>query len=510
MNIQAKNTAKLSIAPASKDSIQPRKVLIPGMKRSLTTPDVYRASFYAITGSAIFLTAAVSSAVMSQRNAVQEVGFDTTPSVYNAQRIRDSVADLDANVANLLLPNLNDNSEAQKAYEERKDKLSKLVVLASKNITNAKEQDYISAIILGLNNYIEKVQTAKLLNSQKNREASIKVYREAQEIIDNPQTGLMALANELDKLNLTTLNDAYKAGQNSAPRQILIVFLMGVILLSTLIATQFAMARWSRRTLNPGLLGATIVASFFLLDTFVSLTTAQNELRVAKEDAFDSLHALRVSRSIAYSMNADESRYLLDPTQAAKHEADFNDRLSRLGSLSNASFASQPAQYQAEFLQITNNGKVPKTFTGLFATQLGNITFPGELKATQSMMRDFVGYLEIDRKIRELNRNKQTVEAIKLCTGLEEGQSNAAFKKFLKTHSDTMNVNIDAFNQSIQKAQKALDIPNPQKAITGGESLVLETHRGFDIFFPKILGITGAIVALSFFGINQRAKEYKA
>ena len=50
--------------------IEIRKVRIPGLARSFTTPDVYKAGIYAVLGGTLLLSGAVISAVMAQRSVV--------------------------------------------------------------------------------------------------------------------------------------------------------------------------------------------------------------------------------------------------------------------------------------------------------------------------------------------------------------------------------------------------------------------------------------------------------
>jgi hypothetical protein len=373
-------SSNLNIADKTIASISLRQIKVPGFSRSLTTPDVYKAGIYAIWGATVLLAGTVISTVTTQRNIVEELGFNTTPSVYHAQRIRDSVADLDANVANLLLVPPGGNASAEESYQERKKKLASLVVQSSENITIPAERDYLSAIILGVNNYIEKVQEARDFHAQKNTEASLKAYREAQLIVGDDINGLMKDANQLDRVNFQALTTAYEAGQSAVGRQSLMLLFSGVVLLGTLISIQLMLAKWNRRLLNPALLGATVIAAFFILDTFVSLSTVKTQLKIAKVDAFDSLHALRQSRSIAYSLNADESRYLLDNNFAKQHEMAFSSKVKRLASIGSQDPVGNATTYQAQLEMIASQGKATAEFTGFFGTQLNNITFPGECK----------------------------------------------------------------------------------------------------------------------------------
>ena len=161
------------------------------------------------------------------------------------------------------------------------------------------------------------------------------------------------------------------------------------------------------------------------------------------------------------------------------------------------------------FQTIANQGQVLPGMSGFFATQLKNATFPNELDKTKIMITDFAAYLKVDSKIRSLNTTGKKAEAIALTLGNNPGDSNHAFEKFKQSHSKTMDVNIEAFNQSIEKAQRSLEDPNPRKALTGGEVIELTQPNKFDAFWLKILVVSGAIVGLTYYGLTQRIKEYE-
>ena len=515
----------LVLSGTTSSPIEIRKVKVPGLARSLTTPEVYKAGIYAVLGGTLLLSGAVVSAVMAQRSVVEDVGFGTTPSIYHAQRIRDSLSDLDANVVNMLLLPSGTNPTAEQEYQSRKEKLANLVVQVSKNITipvyidtskkpsekilTPAEQKYTSTIILGINNYIEKAQQARDFHALKNTAASLEAYREAQKIIGDDESGLLKEAYLLDKINFEALSKAYQSGRGSSLNQSLMVLVAGATLLGLLIAIQLLLFKWNRRILNPALLGATVIASLFLLDTLVNLNIANQQLKVAKEDAFDSLHALRQLRSTAYMMNTAESRYLLDTSAAAEHEKQFSLSVNKIARIGNLDPVTNAADYQGKLQGIGNQGQALPGMSGFFATQLKNVTFLNELDKTKIMITDFAAYLKVDSRIRVLNTTGKRDEAIKLTLGNDPGQSNYAFEKFKQSHSKTMDVNIEAFNQSIEKAQRSLEDPNPRKALTGGEVIELTPPNNFDAFWLKILAVSGAIVGLTYYGLTQRIKEYE-
>ena len=66
-------------------------------------------------------------------------------------------------------------------------------------------------------------------------------------------------------------------------------------------------------------------------------------------------------------------------------------------------------------------------------------------------------------------------------------------------------------DEAIEKAQRSLEVPNPQTAIAGGDSTIIELTppNNFDFFWLKILAISGAIVGLTYYGLTQRIREYE-
>ena len=488
-----------TIAPAA----SLRQVSLPLRSKLLTTPEVYKAATAWILGSTVLLTGAIANAVMSQRSAVHAVGFETTPSIYHAQRIRDSVADMDANVANLLLVPIGQNPDAEKAYQDRKKKLALLLTRAAENITIPAEQTLIADISLNLNNYIEKVQEAKILHGQGKNEAALQAYREAQKIVDGV---LMIKADELDQVNFKALQESYDSDNLIMVINKLIVFLLGAVVVGSLVGLQILLTKWTNRRLNIGLLIATIISLAFILDTLSRLQSSSNLLKVAKVDAFDSLHALRKARSTAYSLNADESRYLLDSQFSTLHQENFFSKVAELAFIPNGPLPkTQPDRYSSELRRIANMPDAPSqsVMNGAFATQLQNITFDDERKASQMMINDFLNYFDIDQKIRTTSKR---AEAIALCIG----KSNQAFDVFLESHQKVMDININAFDTSIYKALTYLDVNGVSKEILTVDTAVNGENKGLDFFWIKALLMTGAIAGFTVYGIRSRIAEYEA
>jgi hypothetical protein len=495
-----------------------RQIRIPFLNKPLTTPQIYQAAMYWIVGSSILLTGTIAAAVMSQRSVLKTVGFETTPSIYHAQRIRDSVADMDANVANLLLVPTGQNLEAEKVYQARKAKLSTILTRAAQNISIPAEQPLIIDLSLNINNYIEKIQAAKVLHSQNKTEDALQIYREAQEIVDKT---LMPKAEELDQVNFQALKKKYGESELTSTINKLLVLLCGILLLGSLIGCQILLIKWTKRRFNTGLLIATIVSLLFVSDTVIKLTQSSALLKDAKEGAFDSLHALRKARSIAYSLNADESRYLLDSKNSTVHQDQFFTKVDSLARFTNGPTPkSQATNYSQQLRQLVTNSpqQINGKIEGLFADQFRNVTFRGEQESTQAMAQTFLSYFDIDRQIRTLalaSSLSTRKEAIELCIG----KSNDAFESFLEAHQKVMDINIDAFNTAIYTGLTKLDVRGVSREIllkkdSAQGSLNVDVapngdNQGLDFFWIKALLVTGTIAGFTIYGLRSRIAEYE-
>jgi hypothetical protein len=291
-------------------------------------------------------------------------------------------------------------------------------------------------------------------------------------------TGLMhqtilPAADALDAANQRYLDDAYADWGRGSGWALGTLFASGALLLAVLVATQVFLARRTRRLLNLPLAAATATSLVFLVMLGAALATDARQLKVAKQDAFDSIGALTRARALAYDANGDESRYLLDPARAAEFERAFAVRAAQLADV--ADF--EPAASAAE------RGVVP--FQGLLGDELRNITFAGELQAAVDTLRAWGRYVAIDREIRALEQAGQHQAAVALCLGTAEGQSNWAFARFDEALGRTIEINQQEFGRAIDAGFAAL--------------------VGYDLIGPLV---AGAIALLAWLGLRPRLAEY--
>ncbi len=442
----------------------------------LTTPQLLKGGLYLTWGASLLLLMTTISGVQGQRHAIKTVGEDAVPSIVIAQRIKDALAGMDAYVANELLVPPGQNQNAIKGFEERRQALAERLVIAAKNITYGDaEQVPITNLQLALGDYMAKIQQARDFHERSDPTAILRAYRAAAEILDQK---LLPAADELDKANSDVLNRTYTNQKLASLGSLAVIEVSGLLVIGMLVVIQLFLYYRMRRILNPMLLAATAIIIIFLGYTTRAILSSSFHLKVAKEDAFESMHALRQARALVYSANGDESRYLLDPALASTHEQIFFNKVDKIAHL--------PAGQTFEtVVAALAKGQKVNGFTGYLGDELNNITFPGEQAAAIPTLSTFGTYLAIDKQIRQLQQAGRHQEAIALCVGDNPGYSNWAFNQFLKAHQKTFDINQQAFDDAIKRGFNDVD--------------------GFEISTPVVVVF---VALLTLFGLLPRLKEY--
>lgn len=446
--------------------------------KKLNTPQLLQGGLYLTWAASLLMLVSTINGIQGQRHAINTIGKDATPSITTAQRLKDAAAGMDAYIAKELLLPSGQNQDAVKGYEERYEKLTQRLVAAAESISYGdKERKPIETLQLELGNYIAKIQQARDFHERGDTNNMVVAYRSAAEIMDEK---LLPAADALDNVNVDALNVTYNQVKFDSGKSLFFIVISGVALISVLVGLQIFLSQRTRRTFNPMLLAASAIAIAFLNYTTGAFVSASQNLRIAKEDAFTSMHTLRQARALGYMANAAQSRYLLDSAFALNHEQAFFNTIAKIAKLPDGEAFTTFVAAAA-----STPGYKPN-FTGLLADQLKNITFAGEREATVKNLTTLGTYVAIDKQIRQLERSGKHAEAIALCLGNQPGQSNWAFDEFrLKANQKTFDINQAAFDKAIKQGFKDVD--------------------GFEFTTPVALS---AIALLTLFGLLPRLKEY--
>ena len=442
------------------------------------TLQILRGGWYATWGVSLLLLIVSIQGVHSQRDAIKTVGDDAAPSVLNSQRLKDAFADMDASLANELLLKPGDNAQVLKDFEKNRVKIAERLVLVSRNITYAGEEKLITAIQLNSSAYLLKLQAARDTHKRGEAANTLNIYREAANLMDN---NIIQRTEQLSELNSVELDNKYAQHKSENGRISFVIAIVGLAQIAMLVAIQIFLYRRMQRILNLPLLGATVVSFIFLGYTLNSFVGATNNLKIAKEDAFNSLHALRQMRSLSYQANADESRYLLDKLNASQHQKSFDNKIATIIKVD----PSQSNKSIDSIITTVGRGDRVTGLTGLFADELNNLTFVGERELAIDTLKKFTNYLAIDKQIRQLYNSGKVAEAVALCIGTNKGESNWAFDEYKDAQTRLNALNEKQFYLNIRIGRDRLEY--------------------FEIIAATALG---GIAILTLLGLRPRLVEY--
>ncbi len=442
------------------------------------TPQTLRQGLYLGWAFALCLTVIAILGAREDHQAIKTIGKDSAPNVIAAEHIKAALSAMDANAANELLAAPGHAARAVNAYEERRAEASKALIAAAENVTYGEsERAPILKIELALGEYETLVQQARDYHASGDAAHQDTAYLRATAMMDEV---LWPAADALDKANLDMLEDSYQTRRLTAGLSLGVLEFIGLGLIGLLIALQVFLFRRTNRVLNLGLVACTLLTFAFLSYAGRTFTASMHQLKVAREDAFNSLNALWRARAVAYRASADQSRFLLLRTGGAPFEQDFTEQIDKLAKL------PSPASYEVAADRAIQ-GKKPRDFTGYLADELNNITFKGEAEAAKATLIDLRFYVSECEEIRGLVDAGKSKQAIALAMENPAGQSNSWFQQFDRDLGRTMEINQKAFDAAVDSGFRTL--------------------AGFE---PVTLALGASLCLLLWHGIRPRLKEYQA
>jgi hypothetical protein len=479
MTTPAVPSTALTARPRSTAKARPERRFSLGLAvRPRTTPQILTLALVGTWALVAIVFLLARSGLSDMRAAAQTVGHDSEPSVLYARQIGLSLADMHASVANAFLLGPGNDADAWKTYQQERQTVADTLVNAAQNITYPGEKDQIQ--ILGENfvQYQDLISQAE--TSEANPSAAMTSFNQADDLIHNT---LFPAANQLASINDSALTQSYQAHRSTGVVMAIVVAFAGLALVGVLVATQVFLSRRTRRTFNPFLIGATVLTLVLIGEIAGTLGAANEHLRGAKQDAYDSIYALTSARTVSYDANADESLWLL-AQEDPRYQTSFTTKTQQI---SDPWLTDTIVQTLPQYV----DGHQPVPFIGYLANELNNITFAGERDAALNAATYWARYLAIDGQIRGLDRSGDHPGAVALDIGTNEGQSNWAFDTYDQYLGKLIMINQNAFDSSIQAIFNDL----------GGT-----TDIGADTLLP-ILSLL--IVALVWFGLQPRIAEYR-
>lgn len=399
-----------------------------------------------------FLFCLLSIITINQHeHAVVTVGRDAAPSVIAAHQIKTGVERMDADLANeLLYPRGSEEGKQMFAdFEKWRAVVGKQMIAAAKNITYGEaEQIPIENIQYSLGvfeMYAQSARDARLLG----RDAEVlRIYKRARATLEDT---VLPNAEALNKANSDKLESIYSQEISRSSLSCGFILAVGLLLIGLLLFTQGYLAKRFHRRLSVPLLVATLCTVIFVQHLYKELRTNAYDLKVAKEDAYNSIVALLEARSNAYAADAAQSRSLLDREKSTSHEKYFSDKVATVASfLPGHNFAETIARARSQ-LNVEAQYKLPG-FTGSLADELKNIRFEGEARSALEALEAFSNYCLANAAMQQLEQAGAHGDAVHIGLGYSPNQSKYWFANFDDALQQTLDINQEHFGRAVKSA----------------------------------------------------------
>lgn len=400
-----------------------------------TTPRRLRLYVGAVWVAVALLLAVALRALSDDRAAIRAVRQDTAPAIVAAQELGLHLAGLDTQLSVSMLGSAADRDVAGELFELERSVVTRKLVDASDDVTLG-DAARIPVVVMNeeLGRYLELASRAQWLYAGSDRDGALAMLRLA---TDQMHDRILPKAAELDRVSRDDMDRRYDQAQRASQQHDLEALATGGLLVTLLLSTQWFVRARMRRRLVPALLLATGLAggfTWYLVDRF---RDAREDLRVARDDAFNSIHLLWRARAVAYDARGDEGRFLLDRSRDSAYEAAFFMKISQLSS----SARERPP---------------PGDARGLLLDELHNVTFIGEREAAQAILAGLADYYDVDERIRRLEAQGQHAQAVDLAIGVGGAQARAIFHQLDAAIERTTAINQDAFDRVLAVADRGL------------------------------------------------------
>ncbi len=398
----------------------------------LTTPDIMRRCMLLLLVLSGLTLAGSLWTASSARDAAKAIGRDAEPSVALALRMAATLSDMDAAS---LADSLTDDGSATGTslrFQEGRDQLAADLIEAARNVTYGEaEAGPLRTLLRQVVLYQQAVAEARYIGAG---DPFITLRRVQWASRVNRNFAIPA-AQELAAANAQELERRYAAYRAGSLLHGLGAGAGGfALLVVALLLVQRWLAGRTRRILNPALAGATLVAAAAGLWFATAVLVIRDDLRIAKSDAYDSLHILFEAKAAANTMRSAGSLWLLDKLAREEAQADMNQAALALTG--------------APMARIDTSARIG----GLLGQELGNITFgEAEREAAIASVARLADAAAAIRAAQALEPRDHT-SAVATWLSARPGGGAAAFAGLQSALDRTIGVNQDAFDRRVTTA----------------------------------------------------------
>ena len=448
-----------ALAPSPLEAAEKKQTRPPRLR--WTTPAVLKAATAAVVLASVLFAATATVTSAQVHSGFDAIGHMEAPQVVATNELAYSLNDMDANLANILMvgeahlgPGI-DRASFTKLYEQDRDDADHDLQLAAVHAgTDGAAAGKVRQALDALGDYEATAAQVMYLDAQHTGRQPGQVPADEQALYakatDLMQNSVLPAAKAVAASNGDAMETSYQSKHSQAETAVWWITGTCILLLAALAGFQLVITKRTRRLLNPALAGATVLTLAVMIWGAASMSSAAEDLRGAKKDAFDSVSALTAAKALSTDANADESRIIVDPGRADAYRSSYLAKTQQLMDLGpGVTLNSYDSALQGA-LDAYNADPVrhPVTFGGYFGTELKNITFPGERAAAENMLKTYQVYELDDRKLRQ-KIGTDLQEAIRYDTSPAASDSDGAFVAYTGALQAVIDINTKAFDASI-------------------------------------------------------------
>lgn len=286
----------------------------------LNTPSRLRWWTFSIVVAAAALTAATSLLMSHTQDQVRTIGAEAAPQAATASDLYFALADLDAQVARLVLiagaeEHSGSQIDALSTYRERSRQIDADLERALSTATTDADRAIVRDLLGDLAVYRQWAWQALAVEWEQPEPragqlppAARGYYAQATNVL---HFDLLPGAKRLRDASQARLDRAYDEQRATERVGIALIVLLGGLLVALLVLFQRWLSGRFRRRLNPALLTATLITAGLVIWASAVLAVEGQRLRAAHRDSFAPYLELSHAQAVSYDAAADTSRYLL-------------------------------------------------------------------------------------------------------------------------------------------------------------------------------------------------------
>jgi hypothetical protein len=372
-----------------------------------------------LTLTALFTV--TGAAMWDARGALRSIGHVEGPMVVATNGLYLALSDMDSQVANALLtggeadwlcdPAQEDGRPCtgklpRYYYDIRREDAQRSALQAARLAENDPVRlRTVQSVLDGLHQYDQRVQAAMERAGEARHtfgslppDAALE-YRAATALMTED---LLPKANNLTLGGAATVDATYRDERSRVLSGRVRVLVLGLAMIAVLAGLQIYIAVRFRRVISLFLVAAVLGTAALTVAAASLLATEADYLRAAKEGGFDPVLRLSRTQAIGRSLDADRTRYLLDPSDSDRYDQTYFEKSQAMLYLPDATDLESYYTKLGERIERHGGRSRVVAFGGFYGTEAREAALRGQRDSLDTLLAQYGAYQQQDRRVRGL------------------------------------------------------------------------------------------------------------